>query len=185
MADITLAEYKGRVWLVGGEAHLQDLLANTLPAGISTELVQCAGPEDVKNLWAQLCGPRQPEGVGGMPWQIHPAIVDRVRRSAPDFSVFFAQWSAMMDDEALGVISAAALQAKQNPEAPVIVAEFLDPDGPQAIADLSRLRAQLIEDKLVENGVDRSRVTRDKRDVGDVPGMTQESQRVDIVVRTT
>jgi len=65
------------------------------------------------------------------------------------------------------------------------VAEFLDPDGPQAIADLSRLRAQLIEDKLVENGVDRSRVTRDKRHVGDVPGMTQESQRVDIVVRQT
>jgi len=182
MADITLAEYNGQAWLVGGEAHLQDLLANTLPAEISTELVQCERLEDVRSLWAQLCGP-QP--LNTMPWQIHPAVVARVRRTSPDFAVYFAQWSAMLDNDALGVINAAALQANQNPGAPVIVAEYLDPEGPQAIADLSRLRAQLIEDKLAGSGVDRGRITREKRKVSAVPGMAQESQRVDIVVQPT
>jgi hypothetical protein len=180
MADITLAEFNGRVWLVGGEAHLQDLLANTLPPDISTELVQCERPEDIHTLWAQLCGaPR----LGGMPWQIHPNIVARIHRTWPDFAVYFAQWSALLDAEALTVINAAASQAKQNPQAPVILAEYLDPDGPQAMVDLSRLRAQLIEDKLAETGVDHGRITREKRKVSDVPGMAQESQRVDIVVR--
>jgi hypothetical protein len=180
MADITLAEFNGRVWLVGGEAHLQDLLANTLPPEISTELVQCERAEDVRSLWAQLCGPPPADGT---PWQIHPAIVARIHRTWPDYAVYFAQWSALLDNEALAVINAAALQANENPEAPVVLAEYLDPKGPQAIADLSRLRAQLIEDRLAESGVDRDRVTREKRNVSDVPGMTQESQRVDIVVR--
>jgi hypothetical protein len=180
MADITLAEFNGRVWLVGGEAHLQDLLANTLPPDISTELVRCERAEDVHSLWVQLCGVQL---VDGMPWQIHPAIVARILRTLPDYAVYFAQWSALLDNEALTVINAAALQSKRNPEAPVILAEYLDPDGPQAMADLSRLRAQLIEDKLTESGVDRGRITRENRKVSDVPGMAQESQRVDIVVR--
>ena len=180
MADITLAEFNGRVWLVGGEAHLQDLLANTLPADISTELVQCERPEDVHNLWVQLCG--QPE-VGGMPWQIHPNIVARIHRTWPDYAVYFTQWSAMLDAEALAVINGAALQAKQNPDMPVILVEYIDPEGPQAMADLSRLRAQLIEDKLAESGIDRARIARERRNVSDVPGMGQESQRLDIVVR--
>jgi len=184
MADITLAEFNGRVWLVGGEAHLQDLLANTLPPDISAELVQCERPEDVRSLWAQLCGPSQTSDANRMPWQIHPAIVARIHRTLPDYAVYFAQWSAMLDNEALDVINAAALQAKQNPEASVVLAEYLDPEGPQAMVDLSRLRAQLIEDKLASSGVNRARVTREKRKVSDVPGMTQESQRVDIVVRT-
>jgi len=182
MADITLAECNGQAWLVGGEAHLHDLLANTLPPEIGIELVPCERPEDVHSLWVQLCGPRP---LNALPWQIHPAIVARIRRSSPDFAVYFAQWSAMLDNDALSVINAAAIQANRNPEAPVIVAEYLDPAGPQAIADLSRLRAQLIEDKLAESSVDRRRVTREKRKVSDVPGMTQESQRVDIVVRPT
>ena len=180
MADITLAEFNGRVWLVGGEAHLQDLLANTLPDDISTELVQCERPEDVHNLWVQLCG--QPP-MDGMPWQIHPNIVARIHRTWPDYAVYFTQWSAMLDAEALAVINAAALQAKQNPDVPVLLVEYLDPQGPQAMTDLSRLRAQLIEDRLAENGVDRPRITRETRNVSEVPGMGQESQRVDIVVR--
>lgn len=182
MADITLAEFSGRVWLVGGEAHLHDLLANTLPPDISTELVQCERPEDVHNLWVQLCG-AQP--TDGMPWQIHPNIVARIHRTCPDYAVYFAQWSAMLDTEALAVINAAGLQANQNPEVPVVLAEYLDPEGPQAMVDLSRLRAQLIEDKLVEHGVDRSRITRETHNVSEMPGMAQESQRVDIVVRAS
>jgi hypothetical protein len=180
MADITLAEFDGRVWLVGGEPHLQDLLANTLPLEISTELVRCERAEDVHKLWTQLCGgPR----TNSMPWQIHPAIVARIHRTWPDYAVYFAQWSALLDNEALAVIKAAALQSRGSPQTPVTLVEYLDPEGPQAMADLSRLRAQLIEDKLVESGLDRSRIERAKRKVSDVPGMAQESQRVDIVVK--
>ncbi len=44
MADITLAEYNGRVWLVGGEVYIDDLLANTLTPNVSIELVRCEVP---------------------------------------------------------------------------------------------------------------------------------------------
>ncbi len=182
MADITLAEFNGRVWLVGGEAHLQDLLANTLSPDISIELVQCERASDIHHLWVQNCG--EPE-TAGMPWQIHPNIVTRIRRRSPDYAVFFAQWSVLLDQEALTVINAGAAWAKENPEARVVLAEYLDPDGPQSIVDLSRLRMQLIEDRLAEAGITRARMDRVRRKVSEVPGMSQESQRVDIVVRTS
>ena len=89
----------------------------------------------------------------------------------------------LIDPEALAVINAAALWARENPAAPVVLAEYIDPAGPSAIADLARLRAQLIEDKLAENGIARERISRLRRDIGEVAGMSQESQRVDIVVR--
>ena len=182
MADITLAEFNGRVWLVGGEGHLQDLLANTLDGDISIEFVQCEHSSEVHHLWVQNCGEPAPR-TDGMPWQIHPNIAERIRRRSPDYAVFFTQWSAMLDQDALIVINAAASWARENPQVPVMLAEYLDPEGPQAIADLSRLRAQLIEDRLAENGVARERVERIRRNVSDVPGMSQESQRVDIIVR--
>ncbi|HSU05902.1 MAG TPA: hypothetical protein VLI93_10035 [Acetobacteraceae bacterium] len=181
MADITLAEFNGRVWLVGGETHLQDLLANTLNPDISIELVQCERTSDVHHLWVQNCG--EPS-TGGMPWQIHPNIVARIRQRSPDYAVFFTQWSAMLDQDALTVIGAAAGWAMQNPNARVVLAEYLDPDGPQAIADLSRLRMQLIEDKLAAAGITRARMHRTRRNISEVPGMSQESQRVEIIVRT-
>ncbi len=180
MADITLAEFNGRVWLVGGEVHLQDLLANTLSQQVSIELVQCEHTSEVHHLWVQNCGEQNGDGL---PWQIHPNIVARIRRRSPDYAVFFAQWSALLDPDALSVINAAAAWARENPQAPVVLAEYVDPQGPPAMADLSRLRTQLIEDKLAETGIPRDRVERVRRDVTEVPGMSQESQRVDIIVR--
>jgi outer membrane protein OmpA-like peptidoglycan-associated protein len=97
--------------------------------------------------------------------------------------VFFAEWSARLDRDALTVIASAAAWAVEHPEAPVELVEYLDPEGPKAIVDLSRLRAQLIEDKLTEAGVAAHRLTRARRGIGDVAGMAQESQRIDIVVR--
>ncbi len=180
MADVTLAELNGNVWLVGGEAHLDDLLANTLSKDVSIELVPCESKSDVHELWVQNCGePAFP----GNPWLIHPAIVARIKRSTPDYAVFFAQWSVLLDEDALTVIASAASWARQNPEASVLLAEYLDPAGPASIEGLSTLRAQMIEDKLAEHGLPRERVTRARRGVAEVPGMGQESQRVDIVVR--
>ena len=180
MADITLAEFNNRVWLVGGEVYIDDLLANTLAPEVSIELVRCESQSDIRDLWVQNCG--EPT-TGGMPWIIHPAIAERIRRSSPDYAVYFAQWSAMLDPDALAVIRGAANWLSQHPEAPVTLAEYLDPEGPQAMVDLSRLRAQLIEDKLAEHGIERGQIARLRRSTADVPGMAQESQRVDIIVR--
>jgi len=182
MADVTLAEFNGRVFLVGGEQHLDDLLANTLPPNVSIELLQCERQSEIHTLWVQHCGEQR---EGEMPWVIHPNIAARIRRRSPDYAVFFAQWSALLDTEALAVIDAAAHWALQNPQAPVLVVEYADAAGPPAIAALAGVRAQLIEDRMAERGLERARVTRARRDVATVPGMAQESQRVDIVVRAT
>ncbi|HEY2132478.1 MAG TPA: hypothetical protein VGH36_05825 [Acetobacteraceae bacterium] len=61
--------------------------------------------------------------------------------------------------------------------------EYLDPAGPKAIADLSRLRAQLVEDALVKAGVEAWRIGLAMREAGDVAGLAQESQRIDIAVK--
>ncbi len=182
MADITLAEFNGRVWLVGGEDYLHALLGNALPKDVSIEFVQCERPEEVKRLWIQNCG-EGPANVGGVPWQIHPNIVARIRRSSPDLAVYFGQWSAMLDQDALLVVSTAAAHAADLPEAAVVLALFLDPDGPRAMVDLASLRAQLITDKLAEHGVDPARIQRLVRDTHEIPGMGQESQRIDVIVR--
>ena len=182
MADILLAEFEGRVWLVSGEELLDDLLANTLSPDVSVELVPCQSVAAVRDQWAQHGG----DPSAGMPWLVHPNIVARVigatRGASPDHAVTFGPWSVLLDQAALAVIAAAAAQANQRPEATVTLAEYLDPAGPQAIADLSRLRAQLIEDQLAANGVPRERISRVRRTVGEVPGMAQESQRVDILL---
>ncbi len=180
MADVTLAELNGNVWCVGGEDHLDDLLANTLAKDVTIELVPCESKSDVMELWVQNCGPRE---AYGNPWLVHPAIVARIKRSSPDYAVFFTQWSVMPDPDALTVIAAAAAWARENPQTPVLLAEYLDPAGPPAIEGLSGLRAKIIEDKLVEAGVAAERIGRIRRTVAEVPGMAQESQRVDIVIR--
>jgi hypothetical protein len=180
MADITLAELNGRVWLVGGEPFIDDLLNGTLAPDISIELVPCEQKSDVHALWVQLCGPRQ---TYGDPWIIHPGIVARIRRTKGNYSIFFAEWSAALDRDAHTVIASVAAWARENAAACVDIVEFLDPDGPQAIADLSRLRATLVEGELVKGGMTTARIGHAKRGTGDVAGMAQESQRIDIIVR--
>ncbi len=49
--------------------------------------------------------------------------------------------------------------------------------------DLANLRASLIEAELVALEIEARRIVRETRDVATVPGMTEESQRVDIVVK--
>jgi hypothetical protein len=180
MADITLAELNGAVWLIDGERFIDDLLANTLPDDISIEMVACESQEAVQALWEQHCGAPEP---GSLPWAINPALINRIRNRSPDFAVFFAQWSALLDDDAMTVVNAAASWAHDNPEMPVQLAEFIDPAGPASIADLARLRATLIEEALIKSGIDHARIGRVRRDVAEIPGMPQESQRIDIIVR--
>ncbi len=180
MADITLAEVGGRVWLVGGETYIDDLLANTLAPDVSIEIIACEHRQQVTALWVQHCGPQETQGD---PWLIHPGVVARIRRASTGFSVMFGEWSARLDNEAIAVIASAASWADSNQAAGLDLVEFLDPDGPRAIADLSRLRAQLVEDALIQRGVAAGRIGRALRGIGDVAGMPQESQRIDIALR--
>ena len=181
MADITIAEFNGNGWLVGGEEHIDGLLANALEDDITIEIISCDSLAAIQALWRQNCGAGG-SGDPSNPWLIHPAIVNRARRLVPDHAVFFSQWSVLLDQDAQAVIRAAAVVAAQNPDQPVRVAEYLDDASPRSVTDLSRLRAGLIEDALVAEGVSAGRIERIRRPITDVPGMAQESQRVDIVI---
>jgi len=180
MADIVLAEFHGQAWLVSGEQYIDHLLANTLPPHVSIELVACESKSEVDALWVQHCGP--PQGYAA-PWLIHPGVTNRVRRSQADHAVFFAQWSAMLDDDAKTVIRSAAAWARENPEHDVVLIRYVGPKSPAAMLDLANLRAGLIETELVALDVAAARMTRETRDVASVPGMPEESQRVDVVLR--
>ena len=78
------------------------------------------------------------------------------------------------------MIASAANWAIENVSASVVIVEFVEPNGPKSIVDLSSLRAQLVTDALLTAGVAASRISRSSSQVGDVAGMQQESQRIDI-----
>ena len=87
----------------------------------------------------------------------------------------------MVDDDAKTVIRSAAAWAKQNEDRDVLLVRYVGPQSPQALLDLANLRAGLIEAELVELDIAASRIVRETRDIASVPGMSEESQRVDIV----
>ena len=180
MADIVLAECQGRAWLVSGEQYIDHLLANTLPEHVSIELVACESKSEVDALWVQHCGP--PEDFSA-PWLIHPGVTNRVRRGNADHAVFFAQWSAKVDDDAKTVIRSAANWAKENMAFQVILVRYAGPDSASALHDLANLRAGLIESELVGLSVAADRISRETRDITTIPGMPEESQRVDILIK--
>jgi hypothetical protein len=184
MADITLADYNGSVWLVGGEAHIDDLLINALPAGISIELVTCERKGDVHDLWRRLSG--EP-AYAGDPWIIHPAIVQRIRGTPPAFAVMFAPWTVMPDADGMRVIEQAAAGAVADPEGSVLLASYVDPDAGAAAAELSSLRLRMIEDALERAAVPRDRIVREQRDpsaLTGLAGLAAGGGRVDIVLRS-
>ncbi len=161
MADVTLAEFNGSVWLVGGEQHTDELLFNSLPESVSVELIACDSREQVRNMWVQLCGePLMPSE----PVLIHPRIADRVRRASAGRTVFFAQWSAMMDDDAIAVLRAAAQWMMATPSLRAALVGFVGPHSAPGLADLSRLRMTLVREKLFEFGVDRARLDEQTRE---------------------
>ena len=103
--------------------------------------------------------------------------------SGQRYVVFFRESSAQMDDLAKAVLVGAADWAKKHSDMPVTVASYADPYGSQkANADFTRLRAQVVVDGLVANGVLASRIQR--REIGPVNFTldAQESRRVEITV---
>jgi peptidoglycan-associated lipoprotein len=102
---------------------------------------------------------------------------------AQKFVVFFQEWSAAIDDTAQSVISQAAEWVKSHPGNIAHVNGFADPTGSrQANILLSDLRAQVVVDQLVSDGVDPKRVR--QRGHGSVQfALTgQESRRVEISI---
>jgi hypothetical protein len=172
MVDITLAEFNGAVWLVGGEVHIDNLLANTLGPDVTIELVTCETKMQVHELWHKFCGPPEFEGD---PWLIHPGIVNRIRGTLGGFRVRFAPWSAQLDASAQAVIAAAAAQAG---EAGLLVTDYVDAGAADMEADLARLRLGLIERALAGAGVAAGRVRRARLPVG----QDGDGERVDIEV---
>ncbi len=167
MADITLAEFDGIVWLVGGAQHLDDLLINALPADVTIELVTCERKSDVHALWFRLSGD---PGYAVDPWMIHPNIAKRYLPAPPGLVVRYAPWSVMPDEAGQRVIAAAAAM----PKGATLV---LSASAAEA-ADLTQVRLRLLEDALAAAGVARARLT---RDIAEAPGTGDAV--IEIIVR--
>jgi len=180
MADITLAEYQGRCWLVAGDEHIDGLLGNMLDPEITIEIVPCASKADVIMLWTATCAGRD---FVGEPWMIHPGVVNRVKGVQQDRVVRFAEWSAALDDEAKSTIAAAAAWARDNISGRLELIEFVAPDAGRSVGDLQRLRCNLIEDALVRDGVASARIGRQTVAPAEPGPPGTDGRRIDIAAR--
>ena len=101
----------------------------------------------------------------------------------PKFVVYFQEWSAALDDPAQSVISQAAEWMKSHPGGVAHVNGFASTVGSrQANILLADLRAQIVVDQMVSDGLAAMRIK--QRGHGPVPfALTaQESRRVEISV---
>ena len=94
--------------------------------------------------------------------------------------VFFTPFSADLDQEAKSVITEVAKDARANPSRTIVVKGYADSIGtPAANRTLSQLRAQVVADGLVSQGVSAgSIVQRPRGPTAADPGI--ESRRVEI-----
>ena len=101
----------------------------------------------------------------------------------PSFLVFYTPFSANIDTEALRILSEAANAAKADPTRVVFVLSYADQVGStEANRTLTRLRAQVVRDTLVADGVATDRIILQPKGVqGGDPGV--ESRRVEIELR--
>ena len=99
------------------------------------------------------------------------------------FVVYFQEWSAAMDDNALAVITHAAEWVKAHPGTAAHVNGFADPTGSKAANILmSDLRAQVVVDQLVTDGVDQRLIKQRGHGSVQFALTSQESRRVEISV---
>ena len=102
-----------------------------------------------------------------------------VTPDAPAYVVFFTPFSADLDDGARSVIADASQAAQASPSRRVVVAGYADRTNgtPATNQTLTKLRAQVVADGLVAQGVDRGRIVlQPKGSIGGDPGV--ESRRV-------
>jgi outer membrane protein OmpA-like peptidoglycan-associated protein len=114
---------------------------------------------------------------------LHGATATAADAPAQRFVIFFQEWSAAFDDPALGAISQAAAYAQAHPGSHVHVVGFADPTGSkQANVLMSELRAQVVSDQLVLDGVPARRIEQVGRGSVQFALTGQESRRVEIAV---
>lgn len=94
--------------------------------------------------------------------------------------IFFEAWSALLEDPAQLALREAATRIKAMPRQPVLVVGYADPRGSaEANMILSRLRARVVADKLIAEGVPAARIRIIYR--GATPGFESlESRRVEV-----
>jgi hypothetical protein len=177
--DIILAELGGTAWLVRGERYIDDLLFNSLPRDISIEIIACESKSAVDGLWLQEEG--WPD-EGRLPWMIHPGIVRRIRGAQSGHSIFFGQWSALLDSDAQAVIRAASVSAEESAGVEVFLISYRHADEAKAMTDLTSLRYTLIEAELTGLGVAHARIVRESRDAANDPRSEVGKDRFDIRV---
>lgn len=101
----------------------------------------------------------------------------------PASVVFFTEWSALLDDAARNVVRTAADSIANDSSAKVTVSGYADTTGSAEANELmSTLRAQVVMDLLVEDGVPATRITRAGRGATPDVGGKLESRRVVITV---
>ena len=90
------------------------------------------------------------------------ALAGSAHAQTPSYIVFFPEWSGAIDHAALETIGHAA-EAAKAPGARVTVVGHADNKGTQmANDDLSQLRAQLVMDALVADGVPAAQISAGK-----------------------
>jgi hypothetical protein len=147
--DVVLAEYAGQAWLVRGEQHIDDLLANTLDPDISIAVIACESKSAVDEMWRQWNDSDDLE----MMWLIHPAIVNRARGRPGEVFVTFAAWSAALDDAAQRILKSTAGLVQTRPGSELRLAYFTAEDAPAIAAQMAELRCGLLEAQLHALGV--------------------------------
>jgi hypothetical protein len=172
MAEIVLAECSGQAWLVRGEQHIDDLLANTLDPDVSIEVLACESKLAVDDLWRQWN-----DADPALMWLIHPAIVNRARGKPGELAVTFTPWSAAIDDGAQRAIRSAADAVNAKAGATLALVLSLASEGVPLAAQMAELRCGLLEAQLSALGVARmTRITR-------VADTHEEMDRIVLVVQ--
>jgi outer membrane protein OmpA-like peptidoglycan-associated protein len=113
------------------------------------------------------------------------AATGDVRAADPPqkFVVFFQEWSASIDDPAKEVIRQASEYVKADPRAVAQVSGFASTLGSkQANLLLADLRAQVVVDEVVSDGVDGKRLRQRGHGPVQFALTPQESRRVEISV---
>ena len=175
MADVTLAEVGGIAWLVAGDEHIDGILANMLPPTATIEVIAFPSRADAWAFWQE----KSPDAAaaGGMPWVINPAIMRRIKGSLGDQCIRFTPWSAMLTEEARALIATTAEWLASKPDARVTLRQFGPAEPPAGLADLQRLRGQLVSAALTGAGGDAARLDAETA-ASDVP---EDSERLDLV----
>ena len=163
-ADVVIAECGGSAWLIHGEQHIDNLLANTLTKDITIQVITCESKSAVDALWFAWN-----EADVSEQWLIHPAIVRRARGQAEgaagQVAIQFTAWSAALDGAAAQAVAAMAARLADRPAAMLVLVRHVAADAPAVALDIANLRSALLEARLAELGIAAGRTRRETVEV--------------------